>query len=393
MHKPLMNILHIGKFYPPFYGGMENYLSDLANEQALQGHQVTVWVHNHQWGSLTSANHQSQDGKVKVIRQKSLKPFLFAPVMLGFRRQLKKILEEHQPDIIHLHWPNPSLFHLLLIKRVKQIPWMISWHSDMVTENSNWLMRLIYKFIKPLESKLVKQAEEVLVSSQNYADYSKQLKRFADKTKVIPLGMRTELLNQLVKNQTEAESQWAESQWDDGQFRLFHLGRLTFYKNQKMLIDAMPMLTDSQLVIVGDGQLKNQLKQHVQQTGTAAQVRLLGSQSLQHVHALFACSQVFCMASHDRAESFGVVLLEAMYHNKIILVPDTPGSGMSWLADNYNKGFIFKANDQTDFVEKLNRIKRNFTEISQRPYQFNYKMSDIESLISAQYQTILNRRR
>lgn len=388
-----MNILHIGKFYPPFHGGMENYLSDLANEQVQQGHQVTVWVHNHEWGRITSDTSETLDGKINVIRQKSLKPLLFTPLMLGFRRQLQQLLKKHQPDIIHLHWPNPSLFHLLFNAPAKQIPWVISWHSDMVTENSSWLMKLIYKVIRPLESKLIKQADSLLVSTQSYADHSKQLIKHANKTSVIPLGIRTAQLDELLISQSAEDLDWVKAQWQSKPFRLFNLGRLTFYKNQQMLIDAMPMLSDCQLVIAGDGQLKAQLKAQIAQAGLQSRVNLLGSKSWQQVHALFATCQVFCMASHDRAESFGVVLLEAMYHNKIILVPDTVGSGMSWLAENYNKGFIFKADDQADFIEKVNQIRSDFVNISQRPKQFNYEMSEIAVLISAHYQTIINRRK
>ena len=35
-----MHILHIGKYYPPFHGGIENFMSDLINEQVSKGHQV-----------------------------------------------------------------------------------------------------------------------------------------------------------------------------------------------------------------------------------------------------------------------------------------------------------------------------------------------------------------
>ena len=74
-----MNILHIGKFYPPFHGGMETYLSNLAEAQVQQGHQVTVWVHNHDWGLLKSATTKVSEGNLTIIRQKSLMPVLFAP--------------------------------------------------------------------------------------------------------------------------------------------------------------------------------------------------------------------------------------------------------------------------------------------------------------------------
>ena len=257
-----MKILHIGKFYPPFHGGMENYLQDLAQAQAHQGHEVTVWVHNHDWHNgghwrkLSSKTIQSQDGEVKLIRQKSLKPILFTPIMLGFGRQLKKILKEQPPDVIHLHWPNPSLFKLLMHPSAGKIPWVISWHSDMVTSHSSTPMKMIYWFIKPLETLLIKRTSRMLVSTRAYANHSKQLRKFNHKTTVIPLGMVTTDIENLTLDSSSEVYQQAEHSWQDQQFRLYHLGRLTFYKNQKFLIEAMQSLPEAQLLIVGEGQLR-----------------------------------------------------------------------------------------------------------------------------------------
>ena len=382
-----MNILHIGKFYPPFHGGMEHYLCDLARQQAKQGHRVTVLVHNHQWRLLTAAHAAEHMDGVEVIRLRSFRPILFAPLMVGLNRQLRQLLKDQAPDVVHLHWPNPSLFLLLLNKSLKNIPWVIGWHSDMVTQNSKWLMKGLYRIIRPLESRLIHQAASLVVSTQAYADHSPQLTRHADKTHVIPLGLNTKDIQAMDETQ-QAESQtWAAQQWRDDQFKLFHLGRLTFYKNQKMLIDAMTLIQQGQLLIAGEGQLETDLQQQINRLQLAKRVRLLGRQSWSRVHALFQSCDVFCMASHDRAESFGVVLLEAMYHQKIILVPDTVGSGMRWLADHYAKGFVYQVNNPQDFALKIAHIKDNYAEITNRSGQFPF---DIETIAEKNGSALFN---
>lgn len=376
-----MNILHIGKFYPPYHGGMESYLCDLAEAQQKQGHQVTVWVHNHKWQRLASISEKLHRDNVYVIRQKSLKPILFTPIMLGFSRQLNKIIDSQSPDLIHLHWPNPSLIHLLRHKQVKNIPWVMSWHSDMVTNNSSWVLKLIYKIIKPLESKLIKHADQILISTQNYADHSKQLMRNHSKVSVIPLGINT---NKLVNVE---HSSYGPS-WKKDELRLLHIGRLTFYKNQSLLIKAMSKLHGAQLKIIGHGHLASHLKKQIMQL-SIANVELLGALNWETVNKYLASCHIFCMASNDRAESFGVVLLEAMYHNKIILVPDTVGSGMSWLAQNYNKGFIYQVDNPKDFVAKILHIQENYTEITSRPFDFDYQIGAVADQIQTIYQKIL----
>lgn len=387
-----MNILHLGKFYPPYRGGMETYLCDLAREQVQQGHQVTVLVHNHDWRLLTSATQTEVNDGVQVVRLKSLRPWLFTPLMWRLNGWLKRCIQQQRPDVIHLHLPNPSLFALLFSRSIKGIPRIVSWHSDMVTERSGWLMKVLYRLLKPLESKLLNGADRIMVSSQEYADHSPVLQQNTDKTHVLPLGLRIDELVHREASEQQANLQWAEQSWAKPAFRLLNLGRLTFYKNQTMLIEAMVDLPDCQLQIVGEGQLRRDLQTAIERHGVADRVHLAGAQSWPHVHALYQSCDLFCMASNDRAESFGVVLLEAMYHNRIILVPDTVGSGMRWLAEHYHKGFVFNNNDPADFVRQVRRIQADHAELSAQPPQFDYAMPAIAERMTQHYTSIINRR-
>ena len=387
-----MNILHLGKFYPPYRGGMETYLCDLAREQVEQGHQVTVLVHNHDWRWLTSTTQSETIDGVQVVRLKSMRPWSFTPLMWGLNGWLKRCVQQQPPDVIHLHLPNPSLFALLLSRSTQGVARIISWHSDMVTENSGWLLKVLYRLIKPLESKLLHSADRIMVSTQAYADHSPVLQRLAHKTHVLPLGLRTNELDQLHDTEQQACQQWAEQSWTKPGFRLLNLGRLTFYKNQAMLIEAMTELTDCQLQIVGEGQLRKDLQAAIQRHQVADRVTLVGALSWPRIHALYQTCDLFCLASNDRAESFGVVLLEAMYHDQIILVPDTVGSGMRWLAERYSKGYVFNNNDPADFVRQVRQIQADHAHIAAQPRQFDYAMPAIAEGMTQQYHSIINRR-
>jgi len=375
-----MKLLHLGKYYPPFHGGMESYLRDLAEAQVKQGHEVWVLVHNHQWGWLTSSTVEETINGVQVIRVACSRPVLHTPLMPGLNRRIRALVRQHDFDLLHLHTPNPSLLPLSWNRQAKAIPRVISWHSDMVTEHSGLLMRSLYRLLKPFETRLLKQADCVLVSSRNYAEHSPQLHRHSHKVKVIPLGIDANA--RYLAAATDADP---TPDWPEGTFRLFHLGRLTRYKNQQLLIAAMQHMEQAHLVLAGSGALQDRLQQQVERLNGSDKVTLTGAISAHEAHQLFSSCDVFCLASHDRAESFGVVLLEAMYHNKIILVADTPGSGMRWLAERYNKGFVFRSNDVNDLLAQLQHIRSDLASIKALPGHFDYDISDIAQQIEDNY--------
>ena len=45
-----MRVLHIGKFYPPFAGGMENFMGDLLPALERRNIHTAALVHGHEFG-------------------------------------------------------------------------------------------------------------------------------------------------------------------------------------------------------------------------------------------------------------------------------------------------------------------------------------------------------
>lgn len=374
-----MNILHLGKYYPPYHGGMEHYLKDLAEAQVKNGHQVFVLIHNHQHNKLYAPTLKEQVNGVDIIRQTSTRPVMFTPLMTQLNRTIKAIHRAHQIDVIHLHWPNPSSLALLL--KDHGIPVLMQWHSDIVTESSSVALKALYWLLSPFENRLMKRSAVIQCSSPNYISHSPALQKHREKCHVVALGINSQ--NAVSDSESDV---WAKNLWPQGQLKLFHLGRMTHYKNQSMLIKLAETSDQHHTVLAGDGALLKTLKQQAKKTGLKKRITFTGRISQRHVHALFKSCDVFCLPSHDRAESFGVVLLEAMRHNKIILVADTPGSGMSWLAQNYKKGFVFKNKDIHDMKAQLGHISAHIDEINARPHEFNFPIQTSAEGLDVLYQ-------
>lgn len=368
-----MKILHFGKFYPPFNGGMEIYLRDLAEQQA-KTNSVTVLVHNHKFNTLVSPMIAETINQVDVIRQKTLKPVLFTPIMLGTNKIVTQLVSQDKADIIHISWPNPSALFLLLNKAAKTKPWVIQWQSDMVTENSSWLLKLAYKLFKPFETKLLQQASKIIVSTEEYYNHSIALKKFQPKCEVIPLG---------IKPQTykidDTDKQWAVAKWNNAKYKIYTIGRLTFYKNHQLLLQAAELLPNAKFIITGTGDLAATLTKLIDQK-SLNNIILTGSLRKNKLNALLSTCDAFCLPSNDRAESYGMVLLEALNFNKTILVSNLAGSGMRWIASQTKLGQTFDCNDASDLVTKIKGSLHTESKVDYKPFSIEFCAKTIDSL-------------
>ena len=374
-----MNILHFGKFYPPFNGGMEIYLRDLAEQQS-QKHTVTALVHNHNFKSIKSISLEQTINHVHVIRQQTLKPILFTPIMLGANKTVSKLIDNNKVDVIHISWPNPSALFLLLNKKAKSKPWVIQWQSDMVTQHSSWLLKLAYKFFKPFEKILLKRASLIIASTHEYFRHSIALKDFKEKCHFVPLALKqkTQICDKI-------DQKWAQEMWGNAEYKVYNIGRLTFYKNQQILIQAARLLPDAKFIITGSGELEQKLKQQIISLGVN-NIILTGGLDKNKLTALLNCCDVFCLPSNDRAESYGMVLLEALELNKKILVSDLFGSGMKWIASQTPLGMTFENNNCKDLVEKIKLCSSiNKTAFDNSVFQIENCADSIEHL----YQTVV----
>jgi glycosyltransferase involved in cell wall biosynthesis len=103
------------------------------------------------------------------------------------------------------------------------------------------------------------------------------------------------------------------------------VGRLTAVKGQEVLIGAASELIRQGekifLVLLGDGELRQDLEQMTIRLGIAEHVRFLGWRP--DVASVMAVCDIFCLSSHN--EGMGKVLAEAMALGKPIIASDIGG--------------------------------------------------------------------
>ena len=89
---------------------------------------------------------------------------------ISYRKQLHKVIEEFNPDIVIFHYPNPFVASFLLKElKNRDIKLVVYWHLDIIRQ----------KFLRVLfngqNRKLLERADKVIATSPNYIEGSKWL--------------------------------------------------------------------------------------------------------------------------------------------------------------------------------------------------------------------------
>jgi len=389
-----MKILHLGKYYPPFYGGIENFMCELMNQQVVDGFDVSAIVHHHEFNKPYQFENIDD---VNVYKIPTYGQVAYAPLSSSFGYYLNKIISEEKPDVLHIHMPNLSAFWCLFLPIARKIPWVIHWHADVIGSVPDLKIKLLYPFYRVFESALLKRSQKIIATSPVYLASSLPLKKWIKKTAVIPLGLRSieEKRNiDVLKDNLQEPLSLIESE----QIKLLMIGRLTYYKGHIVIIDAIAKLkeqdVDFSLRIVGGGELLADIEQQIKDLRLENSVILLGKLSSDDLENELQNTDLLCLPSIERTEAFGVVLLEAMRASKPCLVSDVCGSGMSWVVQDNKTGFVVKHNDVDSLVEKLKFITANrglleaYGAIGRKRFEKTFSIGAVSSEISALYEQV-----
>ena len=335
-----MRILHLAKFYPPEFGGIEFVTESLSKGAASAGHNVNVVC----FTARNSVDAYESNASVKIFR---------APISikvdsqpLSFKYMLYAFLFWFRSDIIHVHYPNILAAVLVLVFPFgKKI--IVHWHSDVIGRSK--VLTFLIRFI---ERCMLMRSSRVIATSQPYFEKSSSLSRFSEKVIVIQIGIPP------VRDEEEECTKSEEIARFFGNKRIvLSVGRLVDYKGFNILIGAAKSFPgDTIVVIVGEGPLKNLLQEQINQEKLQSKVLLLGKISRHELNSLYKAASLFCLTSRNRAEAFGVVLLEALAHAVPVVATDIIGSGVGWVNLHGVSGFNAKPNDIESFSHFCNLI-------------------------------------
>ena len=335
-----MKIAMVGQF-PPHIGGVGVHIHTLAKELIKQGHEVYVITYPHK-------DIKDIDG-IHVIGTKGvnipgLRGALFA---INAKRELKKLIERENIDIIHGHYLFPAGWASVKAGKSTHTKTYVTSHGSDMFE-----MYRKQGFMRPLIKKVLKDADVVLAVSNALREeiINTKIPNIEEKTKLHWNAVDIDKFKTTKENESKFKEELVqEFNIDAEKPIILFVGNIIKRKNVDLLLEAKKQMgTDANLVIVGDGPLLEQLKGKVEKEHLD-NVYFTGSRN--DVEDIIPSCDLLVLPS--LSESFGLVLIEALACGKPVI-----GSNVGGIKEIITEdvGLLINPNDSKDLSDAIDKI-------------------------------------
>lgn len=322
-----MKILHVGEYVN---GGVATYLRTL-----LSGLQKYDDVENY----LLISKYKSQQGwegitkKVFYYKYKRSIFNIFSAI-----KQIHIVIEDINPDIIHVHSTWAGLFvrlpYLFKKKKAKIIYQSHGWAFLMDTSNYK-------KNIYALLEKILAISTDKIINISNY-EQKQAIKYGLNKNKMIMIynGVEDKENNSNLK-----------LNWDKNKINLLFVGRLDRQKGLDLFLNVYDKmkLKNMHLYVIGTSVLDDNLPKSTEY------VTYLGWVDNKDIDVYYQACDAVIMPS--RWEGFGLVAVEAMRNLKPVIASNV-GALPELIKNNIN-GYIFDIKNDKKLKEILLNINKN----------------------------------
>lgn len=334
-----IKVLQVNKLYYPEIGGIEKTLQQLSEGLSKQNDLEVLVCQKKGRGVSECING------VRVYRASSFGVVSSVPISITFIWKFRKMSKNK--DIVHLHLPFPlgDLACLLSGYKGKVI---VYWHSDVVKQKG-WM--LLYK---PLMVRFLKRADVILVGALGIAKGSKYLQPYLGKCREVPFAIEDRKLE--LGGQYLLKHGYKRNQKE---LSFLFVGRLVYYKGCSVLIEAFSkMNSNSELNIVGSGDLEIDLKDQCRKLNIENRVHFIGNASEEKLRLHLECADVFVLPSIERSEAFALVQLEAMAYGIPVINTNLP-SGVPEVSIHNETGLTVEPNNSVQLREAMEWMERN----------------------------------
>ncbi len=312
-------------------GGGETHVYDLATHLDIERFEPIVL-------SFT-------DGEmVDKLRKKGIETHVIhttKPFDRSVKRRVKALMIERDIDIVHAHGTRAASNTIHISKQLK-LPIIYTIHGWSFNENQSKITSFLRRKVERYITK--RTTVNICVSKSN-----KQtgINYFGDfKAEVIQNGISLEKFDYRIDHQYVLE----ELEKKEGEVWVGFMARMTFQKNPIGLINAFSIAKKKndklKLLMVGNGELEADTRQHILAKGLTHDVKILPFRS--DIPQLLAAIDIYCLPSFWEGLPIGV--LEAMAMRKPIIASNVDGT--KEILD-YSNGRLVSPSDRLTLSDEI----------------------------------------
>jgi glycosyltransferase involved in cell wall biosynthesis len=321
----------------PDLGGLELYMVRAA--KALDDSFNVLSVIN----TDTKLEQYYQDTHYRYQKVRRKRSFSFSTAI-----KLSKIIDEHDIDIVHMHWTKDLPIAAMAKVLSKKKPKLVQTRNMTMTRfKDDFYHRFLYKhmdMILPVTNQVGEQIKKFI--PQNIRPKVEVLYMGSDQPEVL--------------SDEEIQSYRYEIGVKTNELLVGMVGRIEKIKGQYLLIEAIEQLKSEgssvKACFVGHAMeegYQKELDEMVEEKGLDNEIKFLGF--TKNPHRFMQACDVVVLATE--CETFGLVVIEAMQVGTAVIA--TNQCGPLEIIEDGRTGLLFKKNSSDDLAKKIKKLSGN----------------------------------
>lgn len=345
------------QFYSPMKGGAEVMFYQLAHGLAMRGHEIHVIKHK-----VPNSGEKDVDvdesSKVFIhnifpfVKHKGGLPATMLQnlfYVLNAIRYGVKIIRKESIDLIHANVWSP-IFAGLILSKITRRPLLVTIHDIELNHGISFLRKWMKQFggLSTLKA-LIGYIFELLAIklSKNIHTVSE-----ASKEDILRIGFKDKRFH-IIPNCLDLRF-YPDNNVIEYRDEIVFVGRLVFYKNLKIVLEALPLIPNRnvKLMVIGDGPMKTYWQKLAEGLGIKDRVEFKGF--IPHKEKIDILKRASALVLPSLLEGFGIVILEAWAYKKPVIVANLPP--LNQIVEHGKDGFVvnpFKPEEWAKYISLL----------------------------------------
>lgn len=277
----------------------------------------------------------------------------FSPKNLGAYKQLKKIIDEGNYDVVHCNTPVGGVVGRLAARKARKHGTKVfytahGFHFYKGAPKKNWLIWY------PVEKFMCRHTDKLITINEE--DYQLARSKFPVETCHIH-GVGVSVSRYHPHSAEEEEVLRKEESLSAQDFVVLCTGELNANKDQRTLIDAAVLCRDRipelKVLLAGNGPLESTLREQISGNHAEGYIRLLGYRT--DLERVVPAADVIVSCSHR--EGLGLNLIEGMLCGKTVIAVENRGHRE--LVEDGVTGYLIPAGDSRALAEVLVKLYKS----------------------------------